>query len=164
MVFAAALFLLWVLFNGRLTWEIAAFGAAISSALAWFVQRFVAPGMTMKEQWAAFKRLPIYLQYVWLLIVEIVLASFAVMKLILSDREIVQPRLSSFKSGLKTRAARVVLADCITLTPGTITVHLHDNEYLVHCLDEDFEPGLTDSSFETRLKLMEESWLKEMAT
>lgn len=161
-MFAAALFLLWVLFNGRFTWEIAAFGAVISIALAWFVQRFVAPGMTLRKQWAAFRRLPAYLQYLWLLIVEIVLANFAVMKLILSDREIVQPRLASFKSSLKTRAARVALADSITLTPGTITVHLHDNEYLVHCLDEDFEPGLTNSSFEQRLLQMEESWQKEM--
>lgn len=162
-MFAAALFLLWVLFNGRLTWEIAAFGAAISSALAWFVGRFVAPDMTLRKQWALAKRLPLYLRYIWLLIMEIVLASFAVMKLILSDRNIVQPKLVSFESKLSTRAARVVMADCITLTPGTITVHLHGNEFLVHCLDEDFEPGLIDSSFEERLLVMEQSWQKEMA-
>lgn len=160
-VFAAALFLLWILFNGRLTWEIAAFGVVIAVALAWFVQRFVAEQMTLKRQWRAARHVPQYLHYIWLLVKEITLANFAVMRLILSDRDIVVPKLASFETTLRTRTARVVLADCITLTPGTITVHLHDGEYLVHCLDESFEEGLTDSSFERRLTVMEEEWLKE---
>lgn len=160
---AAALFLLWILFNGRFTWEIAAFGAVISIALAWFTERFIAPQMTLKNQWQTFLRLPGYLRYIWLLVKEIVLANFAVMKLILSDREVVVPKLARFKTTLKTRTARVVLADCITLTPGTITVHLQDDDYLVHCLDESFESGLIDSSFERRLINMEDSWQKEVA-
>ena len=41
----------------------------------------------------------------------------------------------------------VLLANSITLTPGTITVALEDNEYTVHCLDRRFGEGLADSSF-----------------
>lgn len=163
MLLAAALFLLWILFNGRLTWEVAAFGAVIALALAWFTQRYIAPGMTLKKQWQTVLRLPGYLKYIWLLVTEITLANVAVMKLILSDREVTVPKLASFQTTLKTKTARVVLADCITLTPGTITVHLHDGEYLVHCLDESFEEGLTNSAFEQRLRRMEESWRKEGA-
>jgi len=83
------------------------------------------------------------------------------MRMILSDKDIVVPKLAVFKTKLKTRAARVVLADCITLTPGTITVHLADDEYLVHCLDESMEDGLHDSAFERRLIKMEQSWAQE---
>lgn len=41
----------------------------------------------------------------------------------------------------------MLLANSITLTPGTITVALEDNEYTVHCLDRRFGEGLADSSF-----------------
>lgn len=158
---AAMIFLLWVLFSGRITWEVAAFGAVIAAALAWFVQRFIAPEMSNRRQWMIFKRIPAYLQYIWLLAQEITLANFQVMKLIWSDREIIVPKLASFQTGLTTPSARVILADCITLTPGTITVHLEDDNYLVHCLDESMEAGLRESSFERQLKKMETNWIKE---
>ena len=161
-VIAAMIFLLWVLFSGRITWEITAFGVVIATALAWFVQRFIVPKMSLRRQWMVFKRIPAYLKYAWLLVTEIVLANFQVMKLIWSDREIVVPKLASFKTRLTTTPARIVLADCITLTPGTITVHLEDDNYLVHCLDESMDAGLHDSSFERRLEKMETGWNKEM--
>ncbi len=158
---AAALFLLWIVFNGQFTWELVAFGAVIALALSWFVSRFVAPGLTFRVQWGIAKRLPAYGRYIWLLLKEITLANFAVMRMILSDRDIVVPKLVSFHTRLKSRAARVVLADCITLTPGTITVHMRDDQYLVHCLDESFEEGVQDSEFERRLERMEEDWAGE---
>jgi multicomponent Na+:H+ antiporter subunit E len=159
---AIALFLLWIVFNGKLTWELAAFGAVISITLAWFVHRFIAPEFTLKKQLAAAKRTPDYLRYAWLLIKEIIKANFAVMRLILSDRDVVAPKLAFFKTQLKTTAARVALADSITLTPGTITVHLQEDEYLVHCLDESMEAGLQGSDFEKQLKNIEVDWEEEM--
>lgn len=159
---AIALFLLWIVFNGKLTLELAAFGAVISLSLAWFVQRFIAPEFTLTKQLAAVRRTPEYIRYAWLLIREIIKANFAVMRLILSDREIAVPKLASFKAGLTTRAARVALADSITLTPGTITVHLQGDEYLVHCLDESMAAGLQRSEFEQQLQDIEDGWKKEM--
>jgi len=158
---ALALFLLWILFNGKFTWELAAFGAAISFALAWFTQRFIAPGFTLKKQWAAVRHLPELMRYGALLVKEIALATFSVMRLILTDSDEVVPKLATFKADLKTAPARTALADSITLTPGTITVHLQDDEYLVHCLDESLEEGLHGSSFETMLKSIEASFEKE---
>lgn len=158
---AVALFFLWIIFNGRFTWELVAFGVVIAVALSWFTQKYVAPDLTLRKQWGIAKRLPGYLRYVWLLVKEITLANVAVMKLILTDQVEVVPKLATFRTELKTLAARVVLADCITLTPGTITVHLADDEYLVHCLDESMEDGLHDSAFERRLIKMEQNWAQE---
>ncbi len=150
MVFIS-LFMLWVLFNGKFTWEIAAFGAVISFALAWFTQKFVAPAFTLHAQWRVMRLLPDYLRYARLLLVEIFKANASVIKLILSDRDVVVPKLARFTSPLRTNAGRVMLADSITLTPGTITVHLQGDEYLVHCLDESMEEGLAGSEMEKRL-------------
>ncbi len=157
---ALALFFLWLFFNAKITLELVVIGAILSVALAWFVQRFITPGLTMKRQWFIMKQLPGYLRFVWLLIKEITLANFTVMQMILTDRDIVVPKLTVFHTKLQTKAARVALADCITLTPGTITVHLHEDEYLVHCLDESLEGGLVNSEFEKRLLIKEADWIE----
>ncbi len=52
-----------------------------------------------------------------------------------------KPALVRFKTDLKTKQARVVLANSITLTPGTITVTLEEDEYVVHCLDKELAEG-----------------------
>ena len=57
---------------------------------------------------------------------------------------------------LKTETARVILANSITLTPGTITVSLTEQELLVHCLDKTLAEGMEDSSFVKLLKKLEE--------
>lgn len=159
---AIAMFLLWIIFNSKLNWEIVSFGVVISLALSWFVQRFLVPELTLKKQWGVLKRLPAYLRYAGLLVWEIIKANFSVMYLILSDRVIVSPKLSNFHTNLKTRAARAALADSITLTPGTITVHMQGDEFLVHCLDESMESGLFESDFEKQLQQIENGWVKEM--
>ncbi len=74
---------------------------------------------------------------------------------ILTPRYQVEPQLVHFTSGLKSEFARVVLANSITLTPGTITVSLEGNEFYVHCLDKEFAEGLENSIFEELLKKME---------
>lgn len=160
---AIALFFLWMVFNGKLTLELVIIGAAISILLAWFVQVFVSPGFTLKKQLVMAKQFPGYVSFAWLLVIEIILANFAVMRMILTDRDIVVPKLANFKTKLKTTPARVILADCITLTPGTITVQLKDDEYLVHCLDESLESGLVDSAFEKRMLIKEEKWEKSVS-
>lgn len=158
---ALAIFFLWIVFNSNITLELIIFGALIAIALSFFVQRFITPKFTWRMQLILLQQLPGYARYIWLLIKEITLANFAVMRLILSDRDIVVPKLTTFRSQLKTQAARVILADCITLTPGTITVHLDEDEYLVHCLDESMEDGLINSEFEKRLLNKEAVWLED---
>ena len=40
-----------------------------------------------------------------------------------------------------------LLANSITLTPGTITVSVDGNRFTVHCLDKSLAVGLADSAF-----------------
>ena len=50
----------------------------------------------------------------------------------------------------------MILGNSITMTPGTITVDVRDDLFLVHCLDEDFARGLEDSEMEKRILRLEE--------
>jgi len=69
----------------------------------------------------------------WLL-VNIAKSNLQVAYLVLHPRMPIAPVLIRFKSRLSSQLARVTLANSITLTPGTITVDLKNDEYLVHAL------------------------------
>ncbi len=60
-----------------------------------------------------------------------------------------------FRTALKSRAARAALANSITLTPGTITVSLEGDEFLVHALTRKIAGKLEGSIFEKLLARME---------
>ena len=93
------------------------------------------------------KKGPRILQYICVLVWEIVKANFAVIRMITASRYDLEPVLVRFKTDLKTKEAKVVLANSITLTPGTITVMLEDDEFVVHCLDKELAEGMNHSIF-----------------
>ena len=47
----------------------------------------------------------------------------------------INPRVVHFRTRLRSDVARVILANSITLTPGTITLNLDDDHLIVHWLD-----------------------------
>ncbi|MCM1063301.1 MAG: Na+/H+ antiporter subunit E [Eubacterium sp.] len=146
-------FLLWVIFNGRFTLEIAVFGVAIAAAMFGFSCRFM--GYSLAKERQNIKKAFQVIAFVFLLLKEITLANFAVIRLILTQKEEIVPELVSFRSDLKTPSARAFLANAITLTPGTITVTLEGDRYLVHCLDESMADGIEDLEFQRRLSRLE---------
>ena len=151
------LFLLWILFvifNGRITLEIALIGLAMTAAVYVFARRFL--HYNFKAEMRLVKRLPRLLRYYGLLVVEIVKANIAVIKLILNPKKEIRPCLVSFEGKARTQWGKAALADSITLTPGTISVSLEGNRYVVHCLDEEFSKGLEDSTFEQHIIAIEE--------
>lgn len=146
-------FLLWVIFNGNFTLEIAVFGVVVAAALFAFTCKFMDYSIAKEKNMIrnAFR----LIRYVFVLVIEIVKANFAVVHLILSEEEEVEPVLVTFKVDLHTTTGRSFLADAITLTPGTITVLLENNVYTVHCLDEVFAAGMDKSVFVDMIQQIE---------
>ncbi len=77
------------------------------------------------------------------------------MKLVTTPNIDVEPAIVHFKVNLSSDLARVVLANSITLTPGTITISYTENNYVVHCLDRELAEGIDDSIFVKLLMRME---------
>ncbi len=146
-------FLLWVIFNGNFTLEIAVFGVVIAAAVFAFTCKFA--DYSIEKEKMLFRNFFRIIRYVVVLVIEIVKANFAVVHLILSEEEEVEPALVTFRADLKTAAGRSALANAITLTPGTITVQLEDNVYTVHCLDETLAEGIDESIFAEMMKEIE---------
>ena len=144
---------LWIIFNGKVTLEIVLFGLVIAAALDFFVIKFMdyRPQTTLK----AIRLLPQMLLYFLVLLREIFKANIQTTKLLYSAKYEVEPLLVTFRPGLKTDTARVVLANSITLTPGTITVSMDEEECVVHCLDKSLSEGMGDSVFVKMLEKLE---------
>lgn len=148
------LLLLWIVFNGKFTIEILLFGIVISAAVCLFLCKFL--GYSFKREFKLIRILPQIIAYIAVLVLEIFKANMAVLGFIFKGKDSIQPAFCHFKTPLRSRIARTVLANSITLTPGTITVSMHDDEYYVHCLDKSLADGITDSCFVQRLLTMEE--------
>lgn len=148
-------FLAWIVFNGRVTLEIVLFGAAVSGAMFAFVCKFM--DYSLQKEKRFYQKLPAFVQYLYYLIREILTANLAVSRMILTRREVMEPVIVHIHTDLKSEAARVILANSITLTPGTITVSLTGQELLVHCLDKSLSEGMEDSVFVRLLQKMEEA-------
>ena len=85
-------------------------------------------------------RLPRFLVYI---LKEIVKSNIDVLKRILStDKAAVSPRLEEFPLPQDTDLGRVIYANSITLTPGTVSVELTENSVIVHALAKDFADDL----------------------
>ncbi len=147
------LLILWIILNGRITLEIVIFGAIISFGLIIFIQKFF--GYKLSYDLWFVKKLPLILEYFYVLIIEILKANYEVLKLSTSSEYEIEPALVTFKTDLKSNVARVLLANSITLTPGTITVELNENEYTVHCLDKTLAVGMDESVFVQLLRKLE---------
>ena len=146
-------FAVWVVFNGRITVEIALFGIAISALMFGFMCRFM--DYSPEKERMLYKKIPLFCKYVLLLVREIFNANLTVCKMILTRKELMEPAVVKVHTNLKTETARVMLANSITLTPGTITVSMEGAELLVHCLDKSLAEGMEDSEFEKLLKQLE---------
>ena len=65
--------------------------------------------------------------------------------------------LVRFNGGMQHEALRVLVANSITLTPGTYTVKLEGDEYAVHALDEYFQVDIEYSAFFKMARKVEEA-------
>jgi multicomponent Na+:H+ antiporter subunit E len=77
------------------------------------------------------------------LVGQICLSSIQVARVVLSPRMELRPAMFRFVHRLPHGLARTTLANSITLTPGTVTIDLVGDEFLVHTLIEDYAAGLS---------------------
>lgn len=91
---------------------------------------------------------------------ELVLSSVDVARAVLSTRRTPAPAILAVPITLRTRAGVTTLANCVSLTPGTTSLHVSEDlsTLYVHVLDapsaDDVVAGIK-STFETRIKEIE---------
>jgi multicomponent Na+:H+ antiporter subunit E len=141
----------WILMSGYFTPFLLGIGALVSAAVVWFVERMrVADreGHPVHLGWSALAYWP------WLA-KEILKSALDVSKVILDPRLPATPTVVSFRPSQKTVVGLVTHANSITLTPGTLSVEVTAERFVVHGLTRAGAEGCTDSEMDRRVTRFE---------
>ncbi len=127
----------WIFLSGLLDAFHLILGVVSVSLVSIWSGKYFIPDLrkTLKQRFSELGKFIIYCGW---LFTEIVKANFHVVAIAFSPRleDQLNPQMITFKTTLKHDLPKFVLANSITLTPGTVTVRINDNEYLVHALTD----------------------------
>ena len=156
------LFLVWLLFNNYYALdiyflEIILFGLFVCALVYLFVIKFTP--ISFKRDVKLCKKAGWFLLYFLVLFKEVIVSNFRVLLIIINPKDKPCPEIISFNVDVKTRLIRTLIANSITLTPGTITISLQRDKIIVHCLKKDFIEGFETSLLVRIAKRIEEGGL-----
>ena len=146
----------WILFTGTFAPYSLLLGLFFSTVIAlatysFFIEEYEASRRSLLP------RLYLLIAYMFVMLVKIYAASFKVAWRVLTGR--INPRIVHFRTRLSSDLARAILANSITLTPGTVTLDLDEDHLVVHWLDA----KTTHSGYAGKLiKGNFEGWLKRI--
>jgi len=142
------LFAFWIIMSGHFDLFHLSLGALCALLVSLFSHDLLFENIAAQGRHVTIARFMLYLPW---LIYQIVVANLYVAYLVLSPKMTIDPRITRFKTTLKSDLARVTLANSITLTPGTITMDIQDGQFFVHALTGKMEDSLLTGQMEERV-------------
>lgn len=141
----------WLLLSGHYTTLLLSLGAVSCAGVLGISLR-----MNVVDREGAPVELPLRaLGYLPWLLWEIMKANLDVASRILRPRMPIDPRLVTVRCTQKHDIGRVVYANSITLTPGTVSVDTRGDEITVHALTAEAAKDLLEGSMDRRVTRME---------
>ena len=138
---AGVCMLLWILLTGSLDRQELIAGAVISFLVTALFASRLAIFTGFRFSWLA----PLYIfSYLGVFLVALVRANFDLAVRVLSPSLPIRPEMVEVKTTLKSPLAKLMLANTITLTPGTLTVDVIDDRLQVHWVT--CPPGTTSQT------------------
>ncbi len=123
---------------------------ALSVACVVWLDRRLRRGAGAARQRAEAHPLRFAAYCVWLL-GQIVVSAVHVAAVVLHPRMPVRPRVIRFRSDQPNDVARMLLANSITLTPGTLTIEVEGDAFTVHALTGATARGLLDGTMQAKV-------------
>ena len=141
---AVALFVLWLVLSGKFDVFHLSMGVVSALCVALGTRRLLLlpPDIGPPGSHPAGAMPLRFLAYVPWLVWEIVVSSVHVAYVVLHPRMPIQPCLLRFDTSFPHVLAKLTLANSITLTPGTVTLDVDGDEFLVHALTGTSARGL----------------------
>ena len=131
------LWLIWLLIAGFAVEEVI-LGGVVALILAMIIARYVRYSFGIGLVWQLIKFIVIYLP---LFLYKLVLANIDMAYRVLSPRLPINPRIVKVPTSLKSDFLKLILANSITLTPGTLSLDVEDGSVLVHWVNASGESG-----------------------
>ena len=152
----AVTFVLWLTLGSKLDWP-----ELICGCLVCLIISFLGAGIYSKLDLPplSIKRILFSFVYIIVLFWEIIKANFDVAYRVIHPKMPINPGIVVIKTHLKSDIAKLILANSITLTPGTFTLDIIGDELLIHWINVKTEnideaTSLIGHRFEKYLKVI----------
>ncbi len=127
-----SLFMIWLMLNSSLAWQVWALGAVLSlfGALALNGIATAYADISITPRTVVY-----YFAFMAVFFFELVKSNLFVARLVLARNPDLKPAIIQVKTELKSSIGRLALANSITLTPGTLVVEIRDDSLFIHCIN-----------------------------
>ena len=129
-------FLIWLGLTAGGGWQEIVAGLVMALAASLIARRFSRSVASKAGSKSWPRRVVFGLRYFFRFVWEMIIANLNVAAIVLHPKRPIKPGIIKIRTGLKTDAALTILANSITLTPGTFTVDIDPAGQVlyIHCL------------------------------
>lgn len=146
--------LFWAILTQTINLERLTIGLIICTAVYLFNKEFQSKNKNINKYFIS--NLKFFFSYISRLIIEIFKSNFHVAKIVLNPKLNISTSIVTIETKLKNEFNKTILANSITLTPGTLTLDLSEDKLMIHCLDINSADNLEKLCFERILLKKEE--------
>ena len=155
----------WLLLSGEIDVQTVGVGVAVAAGTVLISRNLLPAPVNPSDQSSRnagmavatwLRILPLVAFFVLKMVYALVLANIQVALIVLNPRLPISPQWFHYQPPVRAGWARTMLANSVTLTPGTLTVELSPSEFLVHALTADAGPGLVGWSAERQVARIEQ--------
>lgn len=137
----------WVLWSWHFTPALLSYGVASCVVVLLIARRM----RVVDREGAPIDLLPVLVTYLPWLFWEIAKANVDVARIVLHPRMPISPRLIEVRATQKHDLGRVIYANSITLTPGTVTIDTEGDLITVHALTQGAADGVLSGEMDRRV-------------
>lgn len=149
---AIALAVLWLLLSGYFDQPILLAMGAVSVLIVVLISRRM--DLVDHEGHPVHLGIGVLLYWPWLL-KEIIVSSIDVSRVILQRKMPIRPSVFTVRASQRSTVGRVIFANSITLTPGTLTIAVDDDLLTIHALTAGAASGWEESEMNRRVAALE---------
>ena len=122
------LFIVWIGLTNSLDYQELIVGLIVSIVIVYFFTK-------SKEKINLFYEIKKYIVFAPLFIKNLIKSNIAIAKIVLDPKLPINPGIVKLQTTLRDDFDKLLLANAITLTPGTITMDLDGEDIYIHILD-----------------------------
>ena len=152
---AFGLMLLWLSLSGYFNFLQVSFGLVSTFFVVWFTYHL----NLLTTDGARSQILRGYPLYLLWLTWEIIVSNILLAKIILAPKMVLHRQIVHTKANQSSDLAKAIYANSITLTPGTLTVDLNSEGFVVHSMAKTFTDDIRSDKMNDRVAKLEK-WSK----
>ena len=150
LVLFLALMAFWLVLSARLDPLFLVIGVASAAWIAWYTITVLDSEVGERPDGGGFNPFALVTYIMWLFVRQVV-SGFSLAWVVVNPRLAPKPGVFRFRTGLQLPAARTILANSITLVPGTNTIEVEDDLFTVHAFNAASAADIAEAKVQRRI-------------